>query len=372
VTQPPTIPEDYGLGLASVCAATLASLEAFEAVLRRLHPPHIPALREKLEPLRARLDAALREFRTTPTPDGLAPFHEQLAAGAALALDADTRFLEPDPSAHPAAGVLAGMRAHARCQETLYPLRLALPPLGRFFVEPAYHPRLAELDPEPSDPAGVGLHCTSSTDDDSRGGFALYVPERYNGERPWPLVVALHGGHGHGGDFLWSWLREARGRGFLLLAPTSLGPTWSLDAPGLDVAALRQMLEHVCERWNVDRARILLTGLSDGATFTLLAGLGEDAPYTALAPVSGTLHPANFQLGNVERARDRRIYLVHGALDWMFPAAVARMTRDALAQAGAELTYREIEDLSHTYPREENDRILSWFDPELVLPGDGS
>ena len=55
------------------------------------------------------------------------------------------------------------------------------------------------------------------------------------------------------------------------------------------------------------------------------------------------------------------IYLVHGALDWMFPVQTARMSRDALEMAGARVVYREIEDLSHTYPRDENPRILDWL-----------
>ena len=42
----------------------------------------------------------------------------------------------------------------------------------------------------------------------------------------------------------------------------------------------------------------------------------------------------------------------------------------AAVEAGADLTFREIEDLSHTYPREENARILGWFDPGLALPDD--
>jgi phospholipase/carboxylesterase len=180
-------------------------------------------------------------------------------------------------------------------------------------------------------------------------------------------VVALHGGSGTGRAFLWSWLREARGRGCLLLAPSSRAGTWALDAPHVEAAALARMVEFVAGRWNVDRARILLSGLSDGATFTLLAGLLPDAPYTALAPVSGVLHPACLALGNLARARGRRIYLVHGALDWMFPVELARGARDALADAGALLCYREIEDLSHTYPREENARILEWLDPRLAL-----
>jgi phospholipase/carboxylesterase len=214
----------------------------------------------------------------------------------------------------------------------------------------------------------VGIHAAAG-DASGRGGFSLYVPERYDGAEAWPLVVALHGGSGQGRDFLWTWLREARSRRFLLLAPTARGSTWSLNGPDLDAHALRSMVEYVGENWRVDRGRILLTGLSDGATYTLLCGLKADSPFTALAPLSGVLHPANFSNGNLERAAGRRIYLVHGALDWMFPVAIAQMAAEELEKAGAELVYREIEDLSHTYAREENDRILRWFDPSLALPG---
>ena len=55
------------------------------------------------------------------------------------------------------------------------------------------------------------------------------------------------------------------------------------------------------------------------------------------------------------------IYLVHGRLDWMFPVQVARQTREALSAAGADVTYREIDDLSHSYPREINPAILNWL-----------
>ena len=181
-------------------------------------------------------------------------------------------------------------------------------------------------------------------------------------------MIALHGGSGRGDEFVWTWLREARGRRFLLLAPTSRGSTWSLDAPARDGAALESMIGFVRERWRVDETRILATGLSDGATFALLWGLAEGSPATAIAPVSGVLHPANFALGNLERARGRRVYLAHGSLDWLFPVSLARLARDAPAAAGADLVYREIEDLSHAYPREENDRILAWFDASLALP----
>jgi phospholipase/carboxylesterase len=45
----------------------------------------------------------------------------------------------------------------------------------------------------------------------------------------------------------------------------------------------------------------------------------------------------------------------------MFPVSVARTAQRALTAAGARVTYREIADLSHAYPREEGSAILNWF-----------
>ncbi len=329
---------------------------------RRLHPPSIPSLREKLAPLRDRQREALADYRSAAVPEGLAPFHEQLAAGAEAALAAASLFGEAASPAELAPRVLASFSAHCRAQERLYPLRLALPPLGRYFAEPAWRARLPELDPEPAPDVTLGLHRGGPEAGAlPRGAFSVYVPERCDGKTPLPLVVALHGGFGHGHDFVWTWLREARCTPFLLLAPSSRATTWSLDAPAGDVRMLHSLVESVCANWPVDRSRLLLTGLSDGATFTLLAGLAPESPFSHLAPVSGVLHPVNFANGNLERARGRRVRQCHGALDWLFPVSLARLARDELVRAGAEVEYREIPDLSHAYPREENREILRWL-----------
>jgi phospholipase/carboxylesterase len=57
---------------------------------------------------------------------------------------------------------------------------------------------------------------------------------------------------------------------------------------------------------------------------------------------------------------------VHGALDWMFPVEVGREANASLAAAGARVTYREIADLSHCYPVEENPLILDWLDADVT------
>ena len=52
----------------------------------------------------------------------------------------------------------------------------------------------------------------------------------------------------------------------------------------------------------------------------------------------------------------------------MFPIHLARAAAQELERAGAELEFREIADLSHTSPRDENGAMLAWFDPALGLP----
>jgi phospholipase/carboxylesterase len=107
---------------------------------------------------------------------------------------------------------------------------------------------------------------------------------------------------------------------------------------------------------------MLLTGMSDGGTFCYVSGLDSASPFTHLAPVASTFHPLMAEMADAERLRGLPIFLVHGRLDWMFPVQVARHTAHALSAAGADVTYRELDDLSHTYPREINAELLRWLD----------
>ena len=187
------------------------------------------------------------------------------------------------------------------------------------------------------------------------------MPEHYTPDRPWPLVAALHGGSGTGRQFLWSWLRDARSRGAILAAPTSAQTTWALGGPDPDTPNLLGMLDFIRASWNVDPMRLLLTGMSDGGTFAYVSGLAAHSPFTHLAPVSAAFHPLLAQMADPERLRGLPIHIIHGALDWMFPVELAHQAQHALASAGAAVTLREVDDLSHAYPRELNGVILSWL-----------
>ena len=45
----------------------------------------------------------------------------------------------------------------------------------------------------------------------------------------------------------------------------------------------------------------------------------------------------------------------------MFPIETARLAAQQLTEAGVDLHFEEVADLSHTYAREQNARILDWF-----------
>jgi len=343
----------------------LGTLDRVEWVQRHLYPPWAGRLAEALAPGEDEIACALNVPERVTWPAELRFMRDCLHDVTRQTLDLLTRFMTAARSPDEPIGLYRALRPFARIQETLYPLASRLESVSRWFLEPGRREStvLARLCAAAAraDDAQIGvLH--ASNERDTRGGYSLYVPEQWDGRAPMPLVVALHGGHGHGRDFLWTWLREARSRGVLLLSPTSCERTWSImGGPDLDAGALCAMVASVTARYPVDRERVLLTGMSDGATYALLCGLGEHMPFTHVAAACGVLHPFLLGHGGIDRARGRPIYLVHGALDWMFPLHTARMAREALLAVGARLVYREIEDLSHTYPRDENPRILDWL-----------
>jgi phospholipase/carboxylesterase len=343
----------------------LGTLDRVEWVQRHLYPPLAPQLVEELAPRADLVAAPLRELETASWPDDLKFMRERLVDVGRRTLELIAAFVEASQPRHDPIELYRALRRFAPLQEALYPLAPIFEPVSRWFLEPSRrddHELVARLRAGTlrDDGPKVGVR-HGANERDTRGGFSLYVPETWDGQAAMPLIVALHGGSGHGRDFLWTWLREARARGMLLLSPTARGRTWSLmGGEDVDAPALREMVEFVAGQYPVDRARVLLTGMSDGATYTFFHGLQADTPFTHLAPACGILHPVPLAYGLVH-ARDRHIYLVHGELDWMFPVQTARMSRDALIAAGARVVYRELSDLSHTYPRDENPKILDWL-----------
>lgn len=343
----------------------LGAMDAMEQVQRNMHPPWLAQFSGFVGPVEERLKESSTGFLNMNVPEHLSAFKQQMDQGINYALKACDGIL------HPGEGmgqVMKAMRASCRAQEFIYPISSIMKPVNQYYLEAEVRQdeALIQALSEGAGKENVGI-MNANNERDQRGGFSLYVPENSEAGQTMPLVTVLHGGTGHGADFLWSWLREARSRGFMVLAPTSRMDTWSLMGEDYDLPNLMKILDYVRENWSLDEDHMMLTGMSDGGTYSLLAGLREDSPFTHLAPFSGVLHPEISMTGNMSQAQDKAIYLVHGVLDWMFPVETAQMAAEELKQAGADLTYREIDNLSHAYARSENPDLLAWFNPALKV-----
>jgi phospholipase/carboxylesterase len=345
--------------IVAVLPPLLQSLEALGFIARHLNPPEFDSVMEAA----GQPDQALQTVRPRLAgwPEPFAGTQASLVAASDAALAAFAGLREVQHGNGDLTTVFRALRYAPRAQEALYPLAARLPPVSSFFVDPSLREDaglMARLAAPAQDNTGI-IH--DQNEPGSRGGFSLYVPEYYTPGRAWPLVMALHGGSGNGRGFLWSWLRDARSFGAIVVAPTATGNTWALMGEDTDTPNLARILDVVRARWNIDPTKLLLTGMSDGGTFCYVTGLESASPFTHLAPVAATFHPLMAEMADAERLRGLPIHLVHGRLDWMFPVQVARQTREVLSAAGADVTYREIDDLSHCYPREINAEVLNWL-----------
>jgi phospholipase/carboxylesterase len=302
---------------------------------------HGAVLRKKGEKLRE----AMGDYLTDAPGEEDCRAGEALLEASRLVSEGVSRFTAPGGLQEGVINALRAGRKVCRAYEILFDLRHEIRAVDGFFREGPGAPIEGDRI----------VHLGQPHDTYARGSASLYVPGGDEGLKP--LILALHGGYGHGRDFFWTWMGQARSRGLFLLAPTSTGTTWSIVDPEADLVPLLDLVAGLGREYPIDPGRILLTGFSDGATFCLACAMQAQGSFSAFNPVSGVLPP-----GDLSCVRARRIFWIHGAYDWMFPVSRARWGSEALSRAGADVRLKVLEDLAHAFPKEENPAILSWFD----------
>ena len=171
------------------------------------------------------------------------------------------------------------------------------------------------------------------------GQYLLFLPKTYGKtNKLFPLILFLHGSGECGTD-----LNLVKKHGvprvaplrknfpFIVLAPQCPKGAWWTDT-GMIIRVMA-MLDEVCNKYNVDRSRIYLTGLSMGGfgTWALL----EQFPnrFAAAAPVCGS--GGNPYLAG--RMRNVPIRIYHGEADKNVSIQNSVMMNGALKQAKANV-----------------------------------
>ena len=337
-------------------------LRAFEAIQNEMRIEGLHAFQHHLrEVMQSGFAESTGRLSQAEPPEGRRQFHDTFLAGIRHVSNAGQSFLGADQRTY-SLTAMDTRRSLCRGLHVLYGIRSQTPALAEYWLLPdALDKREALESPSPGSDAPVGvLHRRRA---DPLADYSLYVPESYTPERRWPLIVCLHGAYGRGDHHVWSWLRPAKSRRYMVLAPKSLDATWSILQPEIDIGSVTGMLEEVCAAYSVDRDRVYLTGLSDGGTFTYLLGLGRPDLFSGIAPVAGDLHGMMDGMLRRKQGIELPIYIVHGAHDHIFPVETIRSGHELLTRLGYNSRYEELPDWGHSYCSFVNEQlVMPWFE----------
>ena len=185
-------------------------------------------------------------------------------------------------------------------------------------------------------------------------GAVGYVPASASAHPP--LLVLLHGAGHRQAEMVEHFEPEAAKRGIVLLAPDSRGVTWdkvldaeaplSVDSPIAnaqshsfgrtpDADRVEKAIGAMARILPVDRARTVLAGFSDGATFALAMGMSRDHAFAAVIAWS-----PGIAIRTENPARGRRVFVSHGRSDPILKFAVTcGEIVPLLKSEGAEVTF---------------------------------
>ncbi|MFC3693546.1 alpha/beta hydrolase [Chenggangzhangella methanolivorans] len=222
-------------------------------------------------------------------------------------------------------------------------------------IDPHLAGRLDFVHRPPSREAlGPGLHELGLFDERDA---VLLVPESVDPRRPAPLMTLFHGGGGSAQKILPMMRDHAQSRGFLLLVPQSLFPTWDLviGGNGPDRERLDRALAEVSSRFFVDPRRFAFAGHSDGGSYTLSLGPTNGHLVTHMIVSSAGFMSVFLQTGAP------KVFISHGTKDEQIPIERSGRVHSAkLSEAGYDVTYVEY-DGPHAWRPEIAQRSVDFF-----------
>ncbi|AWN35832.1 alpha/beta hydrolase [Methylobacterium radiodurans] len=213
----------------------------------------------------------------------------------------------------------------------------------------SFRPRLPDQAPLPPGRHDLGLFPERDA--------VLVVPEGVDARAPTPLVVLFHGGGGSAERILPMLEAHARARGFLLLVPQSLFPTWDLviAGNGPDRERLDAALAFVAARFLIDPEHLAFAGHSDGGSYAMSMGLTNGDLASHVIVSSAGFLTVQMQVGAP------RLFLSHGTQDTQIPIdRSARVHARRLREAGYDLIYVEY-DGPHAWSPDVVARAVSFF-----------
>jgi predicted esterase len=197
--------------------------------------------------------------------------------------------------------------------------------------------------------------------------YTIFVPYAYTGDRPYPLILFLHG-FGDRGTEGEQYLKvglpvaiKARQHsfGFITLFPQGRNGSWTPDSS--DANRALAILDRVEKEYNIDHKRIYLTGLSSGAGAVWSMAARYPERWAAIVPVA----TGGSDLGLVPMIKKVPCWCFHNVNDVLSPPAASRNMIAALRREGGAPRYTEFFYPATTGPDRHNAWDAAYGMPEL-------
>jgi len=196
--------------------------------------------------------------------------------------------------------------------------------------------------------------------------YKLDLPQGFNPKKSYPLFLIFHGGNRNLRKVREHWNEEQLNKQFIKVYLQSYRHfdsesfTWRSGDPRSD-NDLREIYEEIRLAYPIDTSRILVSGMSAGATYATGMAL------RGIIPVSGILAfcpglPVEMTSNEPFRpaSSDIRIYLLGGENDFYRDSQQKLITN--FEEMGLIYRYRLVEGMAHQYPFEEARYIREGLD----------
>ena len=174
--------------------------------------------------------------------------------------------------------------------------------------------------------------------------YLTFLPKMYSAKgEPVPLIVFLHGSGERGSD-----LNKVKAWGPPALADKDPAFPFMVVSPQVPdgewwhANLLKAMLDEVLAKYNVDRSRVYLTGISMGGYGAWDLAINYPAYFAAIAPICGG--------GNALRIGQLKavpVWVFHGAKDKSVPERESASMVAALKAVGGDVKYTLLPEAGH-------------------------
>ena len=211
--------------------------------------------------------------------------------------------------------------------------------------------------------------------------YLTVLPDDYDPEASYPLVIMLHG-FGANMQDLAGLAPAINPAGYVYACPNApipfnlglghAGFGWMTPRGGStpeeianSESLLGEFFDKVLAQFNVDPGNCLLLGFSQGGGMTYRCGLGRAGTFAGLAALSATLPGAEELDPRLPAERSQPIFVAHGRYDQMIAESTAYAARDYLQNAGYSPEFH-VYDMGHEISGEVIRDLVAWMN--AVLP----